>query len=811
MPRWIKLTFKIIGAIAAVILLLVLGAMLYITYNKAKVLKLVNTELNKNLDGTVTVGDMRPQFFKGFPNISLALKNVQIRDRRFAEHHHTLLDAKDFAISLNAEAFLKGSISINHVDISNATIDLYTDSTGYSNSSVFKIGLKNKNNNSDKSSSSAELEKFSFTNVGFSVEDQKARKRFNFIINDVNGRMAYPDSGWKAKFHLDVTAKSMAFNTQKGSFIKGQALEGDFTAGYNETTGKINVAADELNIGDDPFKVNAVFDVGKSPASFSIHVACKQLLWKSASTLLAANIKQKLDQFDIDKPIAVTAEISGSFKGGGDPFLYVTALVKDSKVTTPGGTINNCSFNGVFTNNYQKGKGLSDDNSVIRFTRLSGIFNHLPFIIDTGSIINLNKPIATGNFKANFPAADINYLLDYNIARFTGGSADVDLRFKTDIVNYLINKPAISGSINLKHVDINYIPDNLLLKNTAVSLSFKGNDLLINNLRLQTGRSLVVMNGAVSNFLNLYYSAPEKMLLTWQISSPQFYLGEFLTFLSGGNRKAKASAKTKDNNVIDQMSSALEKGSIKMHLDIANLHFNKFLATDTHADLLTTSNGVTIKNVGLKHSGGFLKLSGSLKKGDDLNQLTLKTTISHVDVEEFFYSFDNFGLKDFTSDNLRGFLSAKTDITAGVTDQGSIVPNSVNGTLDVNLQQGALVNFKPILGVAKFAFPFRNLKNISLSDLNARFDVHGDQITIYPMKISSSALNMDVAGVYGLSKGTNIAIDVPLRNPKNDTTIHDEQKLLKKRYKGIVLHILAKADSTGKIKIGWNKDRKKDD
>jgi len=83
-------------------------------------------------------------------------------------------------------------------------------------------------------------------------------------------------------------------------------------------------------------------------------------------------------------------------------------------------------------------------------------------------------------------------------------------------------------------------------------------------------------------------------------------------------------------------------------------------------------------------------------------------------------------------------------------------------------------------------------------------------IRIYPLKLSSSAINMDVAGVYGLSKGTDLSIDVPLRNPKKDTTITDQEKLDKKRYKGIVLHLQAKADSTGKIKVGLHKDSKKE-
>jgi hypothetical protein len=349
-----------------------------------------------------------------------------------------------------------------------------------------------------------------------------------------------------------------------------------------------------------------------------------------------------------------------------------------------------------------------------------------------------------------------------------------------------------------------------LLKNSSVSLLFIGNDLFLKNIRLQTGRSIVMMEGRVNNFLNLYYNAPDKILLTWQIHSPQFHLAEFFGFLSGGGSKQKAAGKAGGGNFIDQMGTALEKGDVQIHLDADNVHYLKFLAIDVHADLFTSEGGVVIKNVVLKHAGGFLKLNGSLRRSKNLNQLALKTIVSNVDIQTFFYAFDNFGMKDFTSENLRGFFSARTEITAGLTDAGALVPRSVNGTLDVNLKHGALINFKPILGVAKFAFPFRDLKNISIDELNARFDVHGDQITIYPMKISSSALNMDVAGVYGLSKGTDIAMDVPLRNPKNDTTIHDKEKLLKKRYKGVVLHMRATADSSGKIKIGWNKEHKKD-
>jgi len=800
-----------LAGIILLAILFVVGAMLYVTYNKDRVLKMISTELNQKLDGQITIGDMKPQLFKRFPNISLELKNVTIRDKRFTEHKHTLLDAKEFYVSLNALSMLTGKASINRIDVDDAAADLYTDSTGYSNLSVFKKGPKKKDKQPTGNSVPPELQLFTFSNLQLKVDDRSKNKLFYFDVKSLNGRMQSPDTGWKASFRLDVLAKSMTFKTKNGSFIENKTINGNFEA-TGDDDGKITLNSDAVNIGPNQFKLDAVFGADKRPADFKIHLTCDQITWRQASQLVAANIKRKLDQYNVSEPIAVTARIEGSF-AGGDPSLFITAKVRNSKVSTPVTVLDNCGFDAIFTNEFEKGKGFSDDNSAIRFMRFLGSYKHIPFSIDTGSIININKPIATGDLRANFPVANLNGIMGDKIARFTKGHATAYLRYKGDIVNYQLNKPFVTGSISIKNADIIYIPEKLKLVNSSLSMNFTKDDLILRNIRLQSGHSIITMEGRVKNFMNLYYTAPEKMLLVWEIRSRELYLGEFLSFLEGdgANVTAKSKPVANSGNAIDQLSNVLEKGTAAMHLDVSRVYYNKFLATDVHADLLTSEDAIVIKNVGLKHAGGFLKMNGSIQRGEDLNKLKLNTVISRVDVNEFFKAFDNFGLSDFTADNLRGILSAKTAITAGVTDDGKLVKNSINGNLDINLQQGQLLNFKPLYSIGKFAFPFRDLKDIRIRELNAHFDVNGDMFKVYPLKFSSSAINMDVSGVYGISKGTDLAIDVPLRNPKNDTTITDKAKLDKKRYKGIVLHLHAKADSTGKIKVGLGNDRKKNE
>jgi hypothetical protein len=136
------------------------------------------------------------------------------------------------------------------------------------------------------------------------------------------------------------------------------------------------------------------------------------------------------------------------------------------------------------------------------------------------------------------------------------------------------------------------------------------------------------------------------------------------------------------------------------------------------------------------------------------------------------------------------------------------VPGSIFGTANINLQNAALLNYNPLINVGKFAFPFRNLKEITIPSLVAKFDIQGEKIVINPMQLNSSVLNADIAGVYGLKNGTDITMDVPLRNPKKDENIVDSVKLAKRRNRGVVLYIRAKDDEAGKLKIGWNKDHK---
>jgi hypothetical protein len=807
MPKWVKIILKVAGGAIAFVIVAFIAVTVYVVFNKQKVLKLITTELNKNINGTLTIGTLDPTFFRGFPGVSVVLKDVSLKDKLWANHHHTLLAAHNLYVSVNIMALLKGTVDIDKIEISNANIDLFTDSTGYSNTAVFKSGTPKNNQPKDKSSTSTQIKRFELNNVSFAVDDRKAYKLFQFQVHDVSGKMDYPSTGWDAHLQLKTLVKSFSFNTKRGSFMKNKLLNGPFDIHFNSKNKLIIVDPNKLHIGDDIFTIGGKFNLAKDPVDFTLNIADDNILWTSAANLLAPNITKALSMFNIDAPIAVTCDLNGSFGGGGDPLIYVTAKVKDNTITTPGGKIENASFNGVFSNNYINGKGLDDSNSVVKLYHLNGSYKNLPFTVDTAFINNLNTPVATGVFKSHFDVSMLNRVIGEQSLKFTKGTADVKLAYRADLVKYKLNKPVLNGVVNIKNADVSYLPRNLNFKNTGISLKFTKNDLLIDNIRMQTGNSIVYMRGHVNNFLNLYYTDPEKILISWQITSPQLHIAEFLGFLNA--RKSEAPAKTGKVNLNNQLNTAFDKGKAELHLRVAKVYYKKFLATDATADLLLDDNSIKVQNVSVKHAGGSLKLAGNITQNGAVNNFLLNTQVDNVNVSNFFYSFNNFGLQSLTYKNLKGFLSAQAHVTGSINSEGNLVPRSINGVTTIDLKKGALIKFEPIQSVGKFAFPFRDLDNITFSNLTGRFDIAGDKINISPMQISSSVLNMDVAGVYSLSKGTNIALDIPLRNPKKDTAIVDKTERNKKRMRGIVLHILATDGDDGKIKLKWNKNRPK--
>lgn len=803
-----KKTFKIIGfffiGLFAIVLVSAIGLGIYFENNKLEIIKKINTQINENISGESKIGGIGYKFLVGFPNFTLVLNDVELKDSLYVNHKRPVLKASKIEVRLNVLSLLKKEVNIHKIVISEATIDLYKDKNGVSNSNIFRA-KKNKT----KSETTTSIDEVILKNVNFISENQKGNKFFSFQIESLKTKIEYTVEGWKTDVRLKTFAKSLAFNTQKGSFVKDKVIKGKLSVNFSNKKKLISVETTDLEIGKDLFNITAHFSIDKGSSPFDIDIRT-QIKWKNASNLLSNNISSKLNKFDLQEPLQASCVIKGDMSVKGDPEIVVDAVIKDDELTTTYGAIKKCSFKSRFTNNYKNGLGYNDANSAIMITDFTGEFKEIPINIPTGIINNLEKPVATGAFNSEYNVVKLGNFINEDFIKFYDGTAKVNLNFNVDIVELKLNKPKFTGAIIISNASLFLKSKNVNFKNTDIELNFTEQALLIKKIKFQNKVNTIFMEGKVDNFLNLYYDAPEKMNVNWKIYSPYLDVKQIVGVLS---YNYGTPSKTKTNNQSsNKLQEVLRKSQISIEIKVDKLTYKKMAASNFKATITMAKKGLYVNNVSIHGSTGSL-MSIDATVIPQGKSLLFKTNIKMRDgnISKFLASFNNFGIKSFTPNDIKGNLSLTTSLSGILNQDRELVTNSISGNVVFRIEEGALSNFEPIIKIGKIAFPNRDVKNIAFSDLAGNATINGSLINVKDLKVTSNVLNIDVNGMYSLSNsGTNLAVKIPLRNPKDDFKVEDVNDNDALRYKGIVVNLMVVDGNNGttKIKLGKPKEEK---
>ncbi|MNX37988.1 putative assembly protein [compost metagenome] len=792
--------FFVLGLVALV-LIAGAGLSIYFNRNKTEIMAKINTKINDNINGDFHIGDFQYKFLTGLPNFTLALKDVELKDKQWKTHKHTLLKAKEIEVRLNVWSLLQKEINIHKILINDAQVYLYKAENGYSNSDIFKP--KKKKTPETQSDSETTIDQVDLSKVHFILDNHVGHKLFDFDVASLQSKVDYDGDDWETDVFLDTQIGSLAFNTVHGSFAKQKRLKGTFAVSYSAEREKIDVKTDGLKIGSDAFDIVAFFNLAKGSALFGINISTT-ILWQNASNLLSANISSKLNHFNLKKEIDVNCDIKGDFNAEGDPRIVVQAEVHNNELSIPDGLLTDCDFKGIFTNNFKPKEGFSDANSAVILTRFSAKYRNVPLKIAQLSINNLEKPLATGVVNSDFDLPVMNEENTEKWIHFTEGHATINLKFQFDIVNLYITKPRFIGNVDVKNVSFHFIPKNVHAEKINVQLDFTQEALIINKIAYKNKNNTIFIDGRINNFLNLYYNAPEKMVVNWNIYCPSIDVKQFLGVLATSQKKKVTSKKP---SMSHQLRDAIEKCIVDINLKADKITYNKLTATNTKAQIQMIDSRLVIKNGSLQTCNGSINFNTTLSPTDKNYSFASNAQVNQVDITSFLKSFSNFGIKSFSPNNIRGRLTSKANVTGIINSNGELVPNSTHGNLTFNVTHGALVNFEPIMKVGKFAFPFRDVENITFSDLSGDFKLRGELVDVNKLTISSSVLNFDAEGIYSFGRGTNLALTVPLRNSKDDAKLTTKEERDAVRDRGIVLHLLA-VDDGGKMKIKWGKKDK---
>ena len=798
MKKFSSVIFKGLKIFLGIIVLLYILVFAYVSINKRSILRQVNDEISKKLNGKVSIGDMDLSFFRNFPSVSVLLRDVSIRDSMYEQHHHTFFMAERVFTRLNILKIIQKESPLSGLTIEKGQVYLYTDTTGYTNKYLFKQKKDSITTAAGKGKN--ELRSLLLKDMRFILDDRKKEKLHDLFINKID--LALDDNDDRIIFDTkaNVVIHGLGFNLSRGSFIKEKIFNGEFEMQYDKKSHQLKFDSIPISLSGQRFNITAILELTGEAPQFILRAHTKDINYETAKSLLTERITKSMSLVALDKLVSVDASFNGPLKGG-DPLIYVNWIVKNTALKTPFLDFDNASFSGYFTNEVVKGLSRNDPNSKINISKFSAEWHEMPLSSGNIEIMNLYDPLMTCDLSSDFPLIKLNNLIQSDALQLRSGDGSINITYKGPIEKNSNTNSFINGMVSFKTGNVLYVPRNVEMKNVSGKLLIRNSDVVVENLQCSVLNNAIVMQGEAKNLLTLINTDPGKAVIDWSIYSPSLNLGAF-TFLLKPGRKVVHSpgSKTKLAFMESKIDDVLEQASLRVKLNATSLVYKKFGATNVSADVSLLEDRYIINNVSMIHSGGTINMNGSLLK-QKTNYLAakFKASLNNVDVNKVFNAFDNFGQTGITAENLEGKLTANIDASLSLDDNGKVYPSSLQSIIDFSLNNGALNNFEPVKRLQKIIFKKRDLENIRFAELKDRLDVNNGDIKINRMEIQSTAFSFFVEGIYSMAGNTDLSIQVPLNNLKKRRTDYNPENIGTDKKGGTSIYLRGRPGDDGTV------------
>jgi hypothetical protein len=802
--KTLKISLRILSVLIAIVLLAFIGGWIYLKQHKKQVIAFIESEAKKGLNGgSLHIGDINIGFKHTFPRIAFTIDTLTLRDSLWSQHHHDLISAIRVYATLDFFKLIVGKINIGRVQLESPKIYIYTDTSGYTNTSLFK------KNNPPKKEAPQNLDYpiLQINNGTLEVDKKDNNKFFGYDIRNLECKIHGDpgDRSLKIDIDLDCKIQRMTFNQEKGPFLGNKTVTGDFQIIFNKDSKVLQFEKIKLDVDGQPFILAGKFFLAEVPTPFTLSWVTDNLSFRKASSFLSENIRLKLGEYDISETIThLTGSMDNSEPEYKTPLIHLRLNVENRNLVTPLVKIDGASFTATFNNEEVKGRGHEDSNTVMHFSPFKASWDKINFKCDSIVIRNLIHPRMNMQISSDFLLENINTIFDENVLSFNKGSGKINMIYQGSLEQNYDSSRMISGNFNMDSAALTYVPRNLQFTRGQGVIRFDKKDIIIDDLNLYSGTTDLIMSGRVKSIFYLINQKNKKLTLDWAIKSNKLNLNDFTSYLKQQHTKV-VPKKNKSSlaKTLTEFTNLLESANFNLNLNAKQLIYKKFVANNLIANMEMDDNAISLKKIDLQHAGGSISIQGIVRNNPAANPFSFKSQLNNVNVSKIFYAFNNFGLKSPTDKNIAGTLTADITLQGGFTTKAQLISEELKGFVKFNMNDGKLINFEPVQKIQQTVFKSRNFSDIQFADLHDLLEINGNNIKINRMEIRSSVITMFVEGIYNTKTGPDLSIQVPLSNLKaNKDSVLRNRGIFSKT--GVSARLRAQKGDDGKIKISWD-------
>lgn len=700
------------------VFLLVSAVVLVFVYED-EVKQAIIGELNKNLKSEVRVDpkNIDITFIKSFPKCALEFKEVLIMEAIEKKERDTLIYANDILLMFSLQDIWNKNYTINKIRLNKANFYPSIDKKGNPNYIFWK--------QTDKKGSEKvnfKLEEISLNDIRLRFRNSKNRFKtaLHFHNSEFTGNFSDKEFALVAKGKADVNYIS----SNKTNYLKNKKVRYDLELNVAGTN--YNIQKAELALNDMFFALEGNCRYTDSLEKADVVFSGKNLDIASVLSLLPEEYASRIKDYESDGQFYSKGKLN--YKSGFAADISADFGIKNATVTYKP---NNTQLKDLII----EGKLVSNENdSYLSFANVSANMGKNS-ISGFCLLSNLGDPYLNMNAEVNTDLAELNSFWPIDTLEYISGSINLNASVKGKLSEIkkstFSNEVIAQGKADLKEIKTKFRGKTNEINISTGHFEMANRSVKLNDFKIIIGKSDVELNGELPGFINYLTDQQAPLVIDASLKSSNLILEDVMYGGEGGSESSQI-------NIPDNLN-------FKLAALIDKLSFSKFEAANIKGDVVIANQKILLSDLSLNTMDGHALLNASADASGPSIRIKAVSDLSKINISKLFYQCNNFGQNTLNEKHLNGFATATLNFSGDWSKTLVADLNSVAASGNLNIEQGRLVDFKPLLSLSKYV-EVNELRDIKFQALQSHFEIANQVISIPKTTIKNSAMNIDLWG-----------------------------------------------------------------
>ncbi len=737
-----------ISVIVLVSLMVLLFASGYIF--RGKIVSLVKTEINKNINAKVDFKEVDISFFRHFPKVSIGLDELRVTGTScFAAD--TLLFAKRLDAAVDIMSFLRGTnMSIYSVSLDAPRIHALVNKEGLANWDIVKEDTTAVDTTGQNQPFNLQLEKYSITNGYIYYDDRQS---------DISATISNLDHSGSGDFTADIFKLVTTTHAGEVTYIYGgipflNKVNTDIDADLKIDNVNNIYSFDNLVILLNELKINGSGSIKNLPAGYGMNINFKSANtdFKNILSLIPAVYQNDFNKVTATGVANFEGIVKGVYSDSTMPGYHVVMDIKNGsfKYTDLPKAITQINLKAVVDN-----PDGQTDNTIVNITNAHLQIDKEPFDFRLLVKNPISAIFVDGAAKGRLDLSQVAGYAKLEKGTSISGLLNADVSVKgnvKDIEKQQYQNFYAAGTVDLDRFNYTSPDYPTGIKINTVNTRFTPTKIDVSNLSGAYLRTNFAGGGQINNLLNYLFSG-KPLSAAFAIDADKINLNDWM----GTSEETTATSSASAPFVVPQNLDVV------LVTKVNQLHYDKVDITNLSGSLLINDETVKLDNVHGNALDGSIAISGSYstKVNKAKPAIVMSYKVDQVDVQKTFYAFNTvqklMPIGEFLAGKLTSSLSANGKLGEGM----NVDMSTLSGAGNLLLIEGLLSKFAPLEKIAS-TLNVSQLQQISLKDVKAYFEFSNGKMLVKPFTVKIKDIEMEIGGLQGFDESLDYTINLKL-------------------------------------------------